>query len=103
MGTSFPSGVVPPESVINIADVILLQSTGLVFDFFSLPLSPFLLVAYMHTQNRTGLAEMVKEVRSTPTYNRSPSPILIDADSAEIDNLAQAVSDSVSWGFFSQV
>jgi len=81
VSTSFPPGVLPPDSVIDASNVILLHATGL---------------------NRTGLHDMVSNLRSLNSYRNNPSTILVNQDSADIDNLAQAVADGVSWGFYTQ-
>lgn len=83
--SSFPPGVVPPNSVLAVADFILLHATGL---------------------NRTGLTTMVKGVKSSPAFyqrnNGHGVPIIINMDSTDMDNLSEAMSDGVSWGFYSQ-
>jgi len=81
VSSSFPPGVIPPDSAIETADFILLHATGL---------------------NRTGLHDMVTTLRGLNSYKRSPMPIVVNQDSPDIDNLSQAVADNVSWGFFSQ-
>eukprot|EP00026_Physarum_polycephalum_P011012 Phypoly_transcript_11203.p1 GENE.Phypoly_transcript_11203~~Phypoly_transcript_11203.p1 ORF type:complete len:251 (+),score=33.23 Phypoly_transcript_11203:414-1166(+) len=81
VSTSFPPGVIPPDSVIETADFLLLHSSGL---------------------NGTGLDELILQIKNTPSYKRSPSPIIINEDSTNVGNLAQAVYAGVSWGYFSQ-
>jgi len=80
VSTSFPPGVIPPDSVIETADFLLLHSSGL---------------------NGTGLTELIQTVHNTPSYKRNPIPIIINEDSTNVGNLAQAVYAGVSWGYFS--
>jgi len=81
VSTSFPPGVIPPDSIIETADFLLLHATGL---------------------NGTGLTELIQKVHNTPSYKRNPLPIVINQDSANVGNLAQSVYAGVSWGYFSQ-
>lgn len=81
VSTSFPPGVIPPDAVIEGADFILLHATGL---------------------NHTGLSSTIATLRGQASYKKSPNPIVINQDSEDLGNLAQAVSENVSWGFYSQ-
>jgi len=81
VSTSFPPGAVPPDSVIENSNVILLHAAGL---------------------NRTGMHNMIHSLFNTYSYKHNPSPIIINQDSPDVDNLAQAMEDGVSWGFYSQ-
>jgi hypothetical protein len=82
-GTSYTGGALPDESVVRVADFLLLHGNGV--------------------SQPARIAEMVRQTRATPGY--IAKPILFNEDDhydfAEPDNnFSAAVRERASWGFF---
>jgi len=81
VSTSFPPGVIPPDSVLQYADFVILHANGL---------------------NRTGLRVMLNELKANYAYQKHQTPILINQDSTYLENLEAAVIGNASWGYHEQ-
>ncbi|MFP4027896.1 MAG: hypothetical protein ACLFWL_08905 [Candidatus Brocadiia bacterium] len=48
------------------------------------------------------LRTMLRNLKDTPEFRERPRPIVINEDSIHLENLAAAVDEYASWGYFSQ-
>lgn len=76
ISTSFGGGTVPPDSVIEESDFILMHGNH---------------------QSSEKIHEMVKIVRK-----KTDKPIVFNEDSTNIDNLEDAFKEGASWGYYDQ-
>lgn len=82
-GTSYGGGMVPKENVVRVSDFLLMHGNGV--------------------KDPARITAMVREARRVPGY--TPKPILFNEDDhfdfeQPINNMAAAVSERASWGFF---
>ena len=82
VGTSFSGGVVPPDDVVDVSDLVLLHGNGV--------------------EDPDRIREMVAEVRDLPSYE--PMPIVFNEDDhfcfGSDCNMAAAIESGASWGYF---
>jgi hypothetical protein len=83
VGTSYPGGKIPDETVVRASDFLLLHGNGV--------------------SRPERIREMVRQTRAVPGY--TPKPILFNEDDhfdfdRPTNNFVAAISEHASWGFF---